>query len=62
MYYTDPHTLCINNTFYTESDVEDMVCGAAEENVSNYRTKLDDSGIGVEEVKEDHDQTQCMII
>ena len=32
MYYTDPHTLCINNTFYTESDVEDMVCGAAEEN------------------------------
>ena len=54
MYYTDPHTLCINNTFYTESDVEDMVCGAAEEN------ELDDSEIGVEEVKEDHDQTQCI--
>ena len=54
MYYTNPHTLCINNTFYTESDVEDMVCGAAEEN------ELDDSGIGVEEVKEDHDQTQCI--
>ena len=56
MYYTDPHTLCINNTFYTESDVEDMVCGAAEEN------ELDDSEIGVEEVKEDHDQTQCIYI
>ena len=41
----------------TESDVA-VVSWVAGENA--YGTALDDSGIGVEEVKENHDQTQCM--